>query len=179
MTNDNKIPANTGALYRLCAAATASLTLLLISCSPTYESPRTLLGNEILMINYNKAINMNLFIAKYRDKRYDIVLSKNNSGRASRDTLAFYVANARIDSQIYSKYLDAPLKAHKSAPRKQSLMQASLLPNDYEGKTSLNKIAERRISGAVAIVAESDSSHPIFAYSVIPTQKTIGAIHHG
>lgn len=117
-------------------------------------------------------------LALFKDKIYYCVLSKTNSGRADRDKLAFYPSTARIAPQNNSKYLDTALKAHNRVVRAQTLIKASDLPTDYDGTTSLNKIAERRISGAAAICAESEPRHPIpLPYSVAPTQKQIGGIH--
>lgn len=177
-----------GVLYGLCATA-AILTLSLVTCSPVKAGIETLQGNVISLQgndnmpeNNSNEINVNLPIAKYVDNGYYEVLLKNNSGRANRSYLAFYVTDSNMDSQIHTTQSDT---AHERFKRQWGstpflfMVADGCAPTLYEGKTSLNKIAERRISGAVAIVAESDSSHPIFSYSVIPTQKTIGAIHHG
>ncbi|TXD96532.1 hypothetical protein ES754_10365 [Psychrobacter frigidicola] len=122
-------------------------------------------------------------IASEGNSRYYINLFKKHaSGKPSRYSLAFFVPDNSVDSQIHSKYSSTAQKVHLSTTRVQSLIfmaAPQCLPTDYEGKTSLNKIAVRRISGAVACVTESDSSHPIFIYSVIPTQKTAqGGYYH-
>lgn len=184
----HKSPVGVGVLYGLCAAA-AICTLSLVTCSPIYAGYKPLQGNDIslqgngvMTINHDKAFNMKLTLAKYRDKLYYEVLLKNNSGRASRSNLAFYVTDSNMDSQIHPNQSDTSHQRLKRQWESSTLMfmvADGRAPTLYEGKTSLNKIAFGRISGAVAIVAESDSSHPIFAYSVIPTQKTIGAIHNG
>lgn len=177
-----------GVLYGLCATA-AILTLSLVTCSPVKAGVETLQGNNNSLQGNDKTSlsdshvnNAKLSLALYRDKVYYEVLLKNNSGRADRSNLAFYVTDSNMDSQIHPNQSDTAHQRFKRQWGSSTLMfmvADGCAPALYEGKTSLNKIAERRISGAVAIVAESDSSHPIFSYSVIPTQKTIGAIHHG
>lgn len=184
----NKSLARTSISYSLYAAAAISI-LSLITCSPVYDESKALQGNEIslqgnggLTADYGNGFNAKLPIAKYKDNRYYEVLLKNNSGRADRSHLAFYVTDSNMDSQIHPNQSDTTHLRFKrqwgSTPFLFVVADGSA-PTLYEGKTSLNKIAFGRISGAVAIVAESDSSRPIFAYSAIPTQKTIGAIHHG
>lgn len=175
-------------LAGLCAGAVVML-FSLTNCSPAKSRVYVLQGNDIalqgnsfLPPQYASEINAKLLLAKYKDNGYDGVLSKNNSGRASRRYLAFYVTDSSMDSQIHPNQSDT---AHQRFKRQWGstplfMVADGYAPTPYEGKTSLNKIAFGRISGAVAIVAESDSSHPIsLLYSVIPTQKTIGAIHHG
>lgn len=200
MTSDNKTYVNkshdnqvkstseTSVLYGLSAAA-AILTLSVVTCSPIYSGSNALQGNDIslqgngfMTINHNKAFNMKLDLAKYVDNGYYKVLLKNNSGRADRSNLAFYVTDSNMDSQIHPNQSDISHERFKrrwGSSTPMFMVADRSAPTLYEGKTSLNKIAERRISGAVAIVAESNSSRPIFEYSAIPTQKTIGAIHHG
>ena len=135
-------------------------------------------GNEVLTTIRGAEINIKLPLALFKDKGYDCVLSKTNSGRADRRTLAFYVPSVSIDPQINTDHLDTAPRVQLSTPRAKTLIQAIHLPNDYDGMTSLNKIAERRISGAAAICAESEPRHPIpIPYSVTPTQKQIGGIH--
>ena len=135
-------------------------------------------GNEVLTAIRGAKINIKLPLALFKDKGYYVVLSQTNSGRADRRTLAFYPSTVRIAPQNNSIYLDTALKAYKNASRGQTLIKAINLPTDYDGMTSLNKIAERRISGAAAICAESEPRHPIpIPYSVTPTQKQIGGIH--
>tara|TARA_R110000850_G_C9995585_1_gene467719 strand:+ start:12105 stop:13043 length:939 start_codon:yes stop_codon:yes gene_type:complete len=178
----------TGILSGLCVAAVVTV-FSLTNCKPANAGYEPLQGNVISLQGNDNApknngneINVNLPIAKYVDNGYYEVLLKNNSGRANRSYLAFYVTDSNMDSQIHTTQSDT---AHERFKRQWGstpflfMVADGCAPTLYEGKTSLNKIAERRISGAVAIVAESDSSHPIFSYSVIPTQKTIGAIHNG
>lgn len=135
-------------------------------------------GNDFLPPCYVNEINAKLLLALFKDKSYDCVLSKTNSGRADRRTLAFYVPNVSIAPQDNTDHLDTAPSVQLSTPRAKTLIQAIHLPTDYDGMTSLNKIAERRISGAAAICAESEPRHPIpIPYSVTPTQKQIGGIH--
>ena len=184
---NQKRSVGTGILSGLCVAS-AVMIFSLTNCTPVESAFYPLQGNNILLQGnefltpYNgDAINTKLMLAKYKDNRYDEVLLKNNSGRASRRYLAFYVADSSMDSQIHPNQSDTTHQRLKRQWGSTPLFMVAdgCAPTPYEGKTSLNKIAFGRISGAVAIVAESDSSHPIFVYSVIPTQKTIGAIHHG
>ena len=174
----------TGILSGLCAAAVLTV-FSLTNCKPASAGYEPLQGNVISLQGNDNApknngaeINIKLPLALFKDKGYDVVLSKTNSGRADRRTLAFYLSTVRIAPQNNSIYLDTALKAYKNASRGQTLIKAINLPTDYDGMTSLNKIAERRISGAAAICAESEPRHPIpIPYSVTPTQKQIGGIH--
>ena len=112
---------------------------------------------------------------------YYIDLSKTQSGQASRDILAFFVPVIGMDSQSLSKHTDTALRAHLSASRGQTIISiANHLLTDYDGLTLQNKIAERRICGAVTLCTESKTRHPIpLPYSVAHTQKHKGVIHHG
>lgn len=175
-------------LAGLCVGAVV-MVFSLTNCSPAKAKSYVLQGNDIALQGndfstpyYGNGINAKLPLAKYKDNGYDGVLSKNNSGRANRSYLAFYVTDSNMDSQIHTNQSDTAHECFKREWGSTPLFMVAdgRAPTPYEGKTSLNKIAFGRISGAVAIVAESDSSHPIsLSYSVIPTQKTIGAIHHG
>lgn len=129
-------------------------------------------------MNINTSKSHEKGVALFKDKSYYVVLSKTNSGRADRRTLAFLVPSGRIDSQINTNHLDTAPCVQLSTPRAKTLIQANHLPNVYDGTTSLNTTAERRISGAATICAESEPRHPIpLPYSVTPTQKQIGGIH--
>lgn len=151
---------------------------MIYSCRPKNTRHSALQGNEVLTTIRGAEINIKLPLALFKDKGYDVVLSKTNSGRADRRTLAFLVPSGRIDSQINTNHLDTAPCVQLSTPRAKTLIKAINLPTDYDGMTSLNKIAERRISGAATICAESEPRHPIpLPYSVAPTQKQIGGIH--
>ena len=129
------------------------------------------------MNKYN-VIPHKLRLAQSKDKGYYCVLSKTNSGRADRNKLASYVPNISIAPQSNIDHLDTAPNVQLSTSRAQTLIKAIHLPTDYDGMTSLNKIAERRISGAAAICAESEPRHPIpLSYSVAPTRKQIGGYH--
>jgi len=122
-------------------------------------------------------------IASDDNSGYYIDLSKNVSGHASRNPLAFFVPDNSVDSQTHSNNSSTAPKAHLSASRANTLIfmaaSQSLLTN-YDGTTLQNKIAARRICRAVTNVTESESRHPILIkYSVASTQKTLGVIHHG
>ncbi len=112
---------------------------------------------------------------------YTAILSKTQSGQASRDILAFFVSDHSTNSQIHAKQSDTTLKAYLSAPRDKTLIpMANHLPTDYDGTTLQNKIAERRICRAVTLCTESEPRHPILrTYSVAPTQKHKGDSYHG
>lgn len=184
----NQSPVAARILAGLCVGAVV-MVFSLTNCSPAKAKGYVLQGNDIALQGndfstpyYGNGINAKLPLAKYKDNGYDGVLSKNNSGRANRSYLAFYVTDSNMDSQIHTNQSDTAHECFKREWGSTPLFMVAdgRAPTPYEGKTSLNKIAFGRISGAVAIVAESDSSHPIsLSYSVIPTQKTIGAIHHG
>ena len=112
---------------------------------------------------------------------YTTNLSKNVSGQASRNLLAFFVPVIDTDSQSLSKYTGTAPEAHISATREHSLISmANHLPTSYDGLTLQNIIAERRICRAVTNVTESKTRHPIpSSYSVASTQKTLGDSYHG
>jgi len=183
---NKKTPIDAGILAGLCAGAVISV-FFLTNCRPVNAGVYTLQGNDIslqgndfLPPHYANEINAKLLLAKFKDNGYDGVLSKNNSGRANRSYLAFHVTDSDMDSQIHTNQSDTSHERFKrqwgSTPL--FMVAAGCAPTPYEGKTSLNKIAERRISGAAAICAESEPRHPIpIPYSVTPTQKQIGGIH--
>lgn len=112
---------------------------------------------------------------------YYIDLSKNVSGQASRDTLAFFVPDNNTASQAVIMSSSTAPNAPKNASREQYLIFMAApkgLPANYEGLTLQNKRAERRICRAVTNVTESKTSHPIsLLYSVTFTQKTLGGYH--
>lgn len=112
---------------------------------------------------------------------YYIDLSKNVSGQASRDTLAFFVPDNNAASQAVIMSSSTAPNARKNASREQYLIFMAApkgLPANYEGLTLQNKRAERRICRAVTNVTESKTSHPIsLLYSVTFTQKTLGGYH--
>ena len=120
-------------------------------------------------------------IATNESSGYYIDLSKNVSGQASRNLLAFFVPDTSAASQAVTSYSSTAPNALKNASRDYSLISiASHLLTDYDGLTLQNKIAVRRICRAVTNVTESKTRHPIpLLYSVALTQKTLGAIHHG
>ena len=110
----------------------------------------------------------------YRD------LSKNVSGQASRNILAFFVPDNSSASQAITMPSSTAPKAHLSATREHSLISiANHLLTDYDGLTLQNTKAERQICRAVTNVTESKTRHPIpLLYSVALTQKTLGGYHH-
>ena len=135
------------------------LLLSLIACQPVQVKP----------------------IASDDSSGYYIDLSKKHaSGKPDRYSLAFFVPVIGVDSQSLSKHTDTAPQAHLSATRGQTIISiANHLLTDYDGLTLQNKIAERRICGAVACVTESKTRHPILLpYSVAHTQKTTQGGHH-
>ncbi|HCR88247.1 MULTISPECIES: hypothetical protein [Psychrobacter] len=115
----------------------------------------------------------------HANKRYYVDLSKNVSGQASRNLLAFFVPDNSAASQAVTMQSSTTLRAHLSVSRGHSLISiASHLLTDYDGLTLQNKRAERRICRAVTNVTESKTRHPIpLPYSVALTQKTLGGYH--
>ena len=118
-------------------------------------------------------------IATNDNSGYYIDLSKNVSGQASRDFLAFFVPDNSAASQAVTMPSSTTLRAHLSASRGHSLISiANYLLTDYDGLTLQNKIAVRRICRAVTNVTESKTRHPILLpYSVAHTQKLKGGYH--
>ena len=120
-------------------------------------------------------------IATNTNNGYYIDLSKNVSGQASRYSLAFFVPDNSAASQAVTIYSSIAPQAHLSASRGQTIISiANHLLTDYDGLTLQNKIAVRRICGAVSNKTESKTRHPIpLLYSVAFTQNLLGVIHHG
>ena len=116
---------------------------------------------------------------------YTAILSKTNSGQASRDILAFFVPDTSAASQAVTMQSSTAPPVYISTTRGQTIISiANHLLTDYDGLTLQNKTAERQICGAVTICTESKTRHPIpitfnQSYSVALTQKQIGAIHYG
>ncbi|SJN35236.1 hypothetical protein [Psychrobacter sp. JB385] len=105
-------------------------------------------------------------------------LSKLNSDLPSRKPLAFFVPDNSADSQAVSIQSSTALRAHLSVSRGQTIISiANHLLTDYDGLTLQNKIAVRRICGAVTVKTESKTRHPIHLYSVAHTQKLTGGYH--
>lgn len=112
---------------------------------------------------------------------YYIDLSNLISDLPSRKPLAFFVPDNSAASQAVTIYSSIAPQAHLSAPRGQTIISiANHLLTDYDGLTLQNKIAVRRICGAVSNKTESKTRHPIpLLYSVAFTQNLLGVIHHG
>ncbi|WP_350657395.1 hypothetical protein [Psychrobacter sp. S1-30-MNA-CIBAN-0213] len=112
---------------------------------------------------------------------YYIDLSNLISDLPSRKPLAFFVPDNSAASQAVSIQSSTAPQAHLSASRGQTIISiANHLLTDYDGLTLQNKIAVRRICGAVSNKTESKTRHPILLpYSVAFTQNLLGAIHHG
>ena len=110
-------------------------------------------------------------------------LSKINSDLPSRKPLAFFVPDTSAASQAVTMPSSTVPPVQISTTRGQTIISIaatqSLLTN-YDGLTLQNKIAVRRICGAVTVKTESKTRHPILLpYSVAHTQKLTGVIHHG
>ena len=112
---------------------------------------------------------------------YYIDLSNLISDLPSRKPLAFFVPDNSAASQAVTIYSSIAPQAHLSASRGQTIISiANHLLTDYDGLTLQNKIAVRRICGAVSNKTESKTRHPIpLLYSVAFTQNLLGVIHHG
>lgn len=135
------------------------LLLSLVACQPVQPKP----------------------IATNTNNGYYIDLSKTNSDLPSRKLLAFFMPDNSAASQAVPIYSSIAPHAYLSVSRGQTIISiANHLLTDYDGLTLQNKIAVRRICGAVTICTESKTRHPILLpYSVAHTQKQIGVIHHG
>jgi len=122
---------------------------------------------------HSKPIATNTNNGYYKD------LSKNVSGQASRNILAFFVLDNSAASQAVTIQSSIAPNAHLSASRDQTIIStAKHLLTDYDGLTLQNRTAERRICRAVTNVTESKTRHPILLpYSVALTQKTLGGYH--
>ena len=162
--HNRKQPHKRGLLLRftifMAWVAGIGLLLSLVACQPVNAKP----------------------IATNTNNGYYIDLSKEHaSGKPSRYLLAFFVPVIGMDSQSLSIYTDIAPQAHLSASRGQTIISiANHLLTDYDGLTLQNKIAERRICGAVSNKTESKTRHPIpLLYSVAITQNLLGVIHHG
>ena len=118
-------------------------------------------------------------IATNTNNGYYIDLSKLNSDLPSRKLLAFFVPDNSAASQAVPIYSSIAPQAHLSATRGQTIISiANHLLTDYDGLTLQNKIAVRRICGAVTVKTESKTRHPILLpYSVAHTQKLTGGYH--
>lgn len=120
-------------------------------------------------------------IATNDSSGYYIDLSNLISDLPSRKPLAFFVPDNSAASQAVTIYSSIAPQAHLSASRGQTIISiANHLLTDYDGLTLQNKIAVRRICGAVSNKTESKTRHPIpLLYSVAFTQNLLGVIHHG
>ena len=112
---------------------------------------------------------------------YYIDLSNLISDLPSRKPLAFFVPDNSAASQAVTIQSSTAPQAQLSASRGQTIISiANHLLTDYDGLTLQNKIAVRRICGAVSNKTESKTRHPIpLPYSVAFTQNLLGVIHHG
>ncbi|MEZ7502913.1 hypothetical protein QO189_10565 [Psychrobacter sp. Arc29] len=112
---------------------------------------------------------------------YYIDLSNLISDLPSRKPLAFFVPDNSAASQAVTILSSIAPQAYLSATRGQTIISiANHLLTDYDGLTLQNKIAVRRICGAVSNKTESKTRHPILLpYSVAFTQNLLGVIRHG
>ena len=120
-------------------------------------------------------------IATNDSSGYYIDLSNLISDLPSRKPLAFFVPDNSAASQAVTIQSSTAPQAQLSASRGQTIISiANHLLTDYDGLTLQNKIAVRRICGAVSNKTESKTRHPIpLPYSVAFTQNLLGVIHHG
>ena len=103
-------------------------------------------------------------------------LSKSKSGMPNRYSLAFFVPNYRLTSQVNDMDSIAPLTHFTGLNRH---IYAHSVTN-YDEVTPQNKIAERRICGAVAFTTESEPClTPFWDKQIIITQNVKGVANHG
>ena len=106
----------------------------------------------------------------------NITLSKSKSGMPNRYSLAFFVPNYRLTSQVNDMDSIAPLTHFTGLNRH---IYAHSVTN-YDEVTPQNKIAERRICGAVAFTTESEPClTPFWDKQIIITQNVKGVANHG
>ena len=98
-------------------------------------------------------------------------LSKNNSGQASRYSLAFFVSKFWLASQATQDSSTTPL-THITGLNRHTYAHSV---TSYGGVTLQNK--RKPICRAVTIVTESEPRHPMIFHSVVLTQKAIGGYH--
>jgi hypothetical protein len=130
-----------------------------------------MIGLLLLISSYHQAHPKNnlLLVADMMDNR---VLSKNNSGQASRYSLAFFVRKFCLLSQ------SGMMKAQTHLPPFIGVNRHTYANSvtSYGGVTLQNKPV-RQICRAVTIVTESEPRHPMTFHSVVLTQKAIGGYH--
>ena len=98
-------------------------------------------------------------------------LSKSKSGMPNRYSLAFFMPNYRLTSQVNDMDSIAPLTHFTGLNRH---IYAHSVTN-YDEVTPQNKIAERRICGAVAFTTESEPClTPFWDKQIIITQNVKG-----
>ena len=98
-------------------------------------------------------------------------LSKNNSGQASRYSLAFFAPKYRLTSQVTD--IDSATHHPKLTGVNRHIMPA--LAAVYDGVTLQNK--RKPICRAVTNSTESEPHHPMTFHSVVLTQNYIGGYH--
>ena len=98
-------------------------------------------------------------------------LSKNNSGQASRYSLAFFAPKYRLTSQVTD--IDSATHHPKLTGVNRHIMPA--LAAVYDGVTLQNK--RKPICRAVTNSTESEPHHPMIFHSVVLTQNYIGGYH--
>lgn len=131
-----------------------------------------MVGLLLLISSYQSAYPKNN-LPNISDMGQNKDLSKNNSGQASRYSLAFFVRKFCLLSQ------SGMMKAQTHLPPfigvNRHIMPA--LAAVYDGVTLQNK--RKPICRAVTIVTESEPHHPMIFHSVVLTQNTIGVVSHG
>ena len=129
-----------------------------------------MIGLLLLISSYHQAHPKNnlLLVADMMDNR---VLSKNNSGQASRYSLAFFVRKFCLLSQ------SGMMKAQTHLPPFIGVNRHTYANSvtSYGGVTLQNK--RKPICRAVTLCTESEPRHPMTFHSVVLTQKAIGGYH--
>ncbi|MGP5064749.1 hypothetical protein ACTXIZ_11345 [Psychrobacter celer] len=119
-------------------------------------------------------------IASDDNSGYYIDLLKIESGKPSRDILAFFVPDNSAASQAVTMPSSAAPHAPKNATRGQTIISmANHLPADYDGKTSQNKTAIAANMRGSFFRAKSDSClYPFSNVGKALTQKSKGGHHN-
>lgn len=106
----------------------------------------------------------------------NVALSKTNSGKPSRHSLAFFASDNRAASQATDTTDATHLAPFTGANRHLDMLKLQHIAS-YDGVTLQNKPVWR-ICKAVAISTESEPRHPMRLHGVVSTQKLIGGHTH-
>ena len=137
-----------------------------------------IIGLLLSFIGY--ALADSKLIATDTNNGYYIDLLKIESGKPSRDILAFFVPDNSAASQAVTMPSSAAPHAPKNATREQTIISMAIhLPADYDGKTSQNKTAIAANMRGSFFRAKSDSClYPFSNVGKALTQKSKGGHNH-